>query len=81
MSPQDYFALVVDFLERLSTHIAIQRISSEVPVLKLAPVCNMRRHELLPHVEALLLARDTWQGRLSGAARTNLTIEFIAPCE
>jgi len=70
MSPQDYFALVVDFLERLSPHIAIQRIGSEVPpALKLAPDWNMRLHELLPHVEALLLARDTWQGRLSGAAR------------
>lgn len=65
MSPQDYFERVVDFLERLSPDIAIQRIGSEVPPsLKLAPDWNMRLHELLPHVEALLLARDTWQGRL-----------------
>lgn len=65
MSPQAYFERVVDFLERLSPDIAIQRIGSEVPPsLKLAPDWNMRLHELLPHVEALLLARDTWQGRL-----------------
>lgn len=71
MSPQDYFALVVDFLERLSPHIAIQRIGSEVPpAFKLAPDWNMRLHELLPHVEALLLARDTWQGRLFGGAKS-----------
>jgi hypothetical protein len=65
MSAQDYFELVVDFLERLSPRIAIQRIGSEVPpALKLAPDWNMRLHELLPQVEALLLARETWQGRL-----------------
>ena len=65
MSPQDYFTLVVDFLERLSPRIAIQRIGSEVPpALKLAPDWNLRLHELLPQVEALLLARNTWQGRL-----------------
>jgi radical SAM protein (TIGR01212 family) len=65
MSPQDYFELVVNFLERLSPRIAIQRIGSEVPpALKLAPNWNMRLHELLPRVEALILARDTWQGRL-----------------
>lgn len=64
MGPQDYFELVVDFLERLSPDIAIQRIGSEVPPsLKLAPDWNMRLHQLLPQVEALLLARDTWQGR------------------
>lgn len=76
MSPQDYFALVVDFLERLSPRIAIQRIGSEVPPsLKLAPDWNMRLHELLPHVEALLLARDTWQGRLSGDARASHSLQ------
>ncbi len=65
MSPQTYFERVVEFLEQLSPEIAIQRIGSEVPPsLKLAPDWNMRLHELLPHVEALLLARDTWQGRL-----------------
>jgi len=65
MGPDDYFALVVDFLERLSPAIAIQRIGSEVPPsVKLAPAWNMRLHELLPQVEALLQERDTWQGRL-----------------
>lgn len=64
MSPQAYFERVVDFLERLSPDIAIQRIGSEVPPsLKLAPNWNLRLHELLPQVEALLLARNTWQGR------------------
>jgi len=70
MKAQDYFELVVDFLERLSPRIAIQRIGSEVPpALKLAPDWNMRLHELLPQVEALLLARDTWQGRLYGGVQ------------
>lgn len=65
MGPEEYFNLVVDFLERLSPQIAIQRIGSEVPPSqKLAPEWNMRLHELLPRVEALLEERDTWQGRL-----------------
>ncbi|MDD5031275.1 MAG: TIGR01212 family radical SAM protein [Rhodoferax sp.] len=65
MGATDYFERVVDFLERLSPTIAIQRIGSEVPpALKLAPDWNLRLHQLLPQVEALLLARDTWQGRL-----------------
>jgi radical SAM protein (TIGR01212 family) len=69
MSAQDYFELVVDFLERLSPRIAIQRIGSEVPpALKLAPDWNLRLHELLPQVEALLLERETWQGRLCRGA-------------
>jgi radical SAM protein (TIGR01212 family) len=74
MSAQDYFELVVDFLERLSPRIAIQRIGSEVPpALKLAPDWNMRLHELLPQVEALLLARETWQGRLSRGVNSHET--------
>jgi len=65
MGREDYFALVVDFLERLSPAIAIQRIGSEVPPsVKLAPAWNMRLHELLLQVEALLEQRNTWQGRL-----------------
>jgi len=69
MGPDDYFSLVVDFLERLSPAIAIQRIGSEVPPsVKLAPAWNLRLHELLPQVEALLEQRNTWQGRLYCAA-------------
>lgn len=65
MGPEDYLAVVVDFLERLSPDIAIQRVGSEVPPShKLAPEWNMRLHELLPRLEDLLLERNTWQGRL-----------------
>jgi len=68
MNPEEYFSLVVDFLEQLSPTIAIQRIGSEVPPShKLAPDWNMRLHELLPRVEALLEERNTWQGRLHQA--------------
>jgi len=65
MPPEDYFALVVDFLEQLSPMIAIQRVGSEVPPShKLAPNWNMRLHELLPRLESLLEERQTWQGKL-----------------
>lgn len=70
MGPEEYFSLVVDFLEQLSPTIAIQRIGSEVPPShKLAPDWNMRLHELLPRIEALLEERNTWQGRLHQPAK------------
>lgn len=65
LSAEAYLELLVDFLERLSPTISIQRVGSEVPPShKLAPEWNLRLHELLPRLEALLLERNTWQGRL-----------------
>lgn len=65
LSADAYLELLVDFLERLSPTIAIQRVGSEVPPShKLAPEWNMRLSELAPRMEELLAARETWQGRL-----------------
>ncbi|BCL75453.1 TIGR01212 family radical SAM protein [Jeongeupia sp. HS-3] len=64
-SPADYIELVIDFLERLSPDIAIQRIGSEVPArLRLAPAEAMPLSVLQQNVAARMLERETWQGRL-----------------
>ncbi|MBM3115621.1 TIGR01212 family radical SAM protein [Jeongeupia naejangsanensis] len=63
----DYVELVVDFLERLSPTIAIQRIGSEVPArLRLAPDDAIPLSALQPRIAARLAERQTWQGRLFG---------------
>ncbi|WP_189459203.1 TIGR01212 family radical SAM protein [Jeongeupia chitinilytica] len=61
----DYVELVVDFLERLSPTIAIQRIGSEVPArMRLAPDDAIPLSALQPRVATRLAERKTWQGRL-----------------
>jgi radical SAM protein (TIGR01212 family) len=62
---QEYIALLADFVERLSPHILLQRLGSEVPpALKLAPHWNIRLSELAPRLTAELARRGGWQGRL-----------------
>ncbi|WP_341674791.1 TIGR01212 family radical SAM protein [Niveibacterium sp. SC-1] len=59
----DYLELLADFVERLSPHILLQRLGSEVPPkLKLAPHWQMRLSELSPRLSALLEQRGSWQG-------------------
>ncbi len=56
-------AMLVDFIERLSPAILLQRIGSEVPPsMKLAPAWNLRLSELSPRISAELAHRGTWQG-------------------
>jgi len=60
---QKYLELLADFVERLSPHILLQRLGSEVPPqLKLAPQWEMRLSELSPRLSALLDRRGSWQG-------------------
>ncbi|AOY02146.1 TIGR01212 family radical SAM protein [Jeongeupia sp. USM3] len=64
-TPDEYVELVVDFLERLSPAIAIQRVGSEVPErLRLAPADTVPLAALQQRVAARLAERQTWQGRL-----------------
>jgi len=63
LEAEEYVELLADFVERLSPHIALQRLGSEVPPkLKLAPHWNMRLSELAPRLSAELARRDSWQG-------------------
>lgn len=56
-------SLLADFIERLSPHILLQRVGSEVPPSqKLAPEWNVRLSELAPRISAELARRGSWQG-------------------
>ena len=63
LEAEEYIELLADFVERLSPHIALQRLGSEVPPkLKLAPHWNMRLSELAPRLSEELTRRGSWQG-------------------
>ncbi len=63
LDEQACIGLLVDFIERLSPGILLQRIGSEVPPsLKLAPAWNLRLSELAPRLSAELARRSSWQG-------------------
>lgn len=67
LDEEAYLELLADFIERLSPHILIQRLGSEVPPkLKLAPHWNLRLSEIAPRLDALLAARATHQGHHFG---------------
>ncbi len=64
LDPDAYIDAVIDMLERLPPTIKVQRLGSEVPPnLRLSP--DWGRLSVFPALlEARLLARDSWQGRL-----------------
>jgi radical SAM protein (TIGR01212 family) len=74
LNPESYLDAVIDMLEHLPPKIKIQRLGSEVPPdVRLSPDWGIRLHKFPALLEARLLARDTWQGRLyssDGAAGT-----------
>lgn len=65
-SLEEYVELVVDFLERLSADIFIERLSGEVPPRYQAGPCfgTIRSDQVLMRIEKRLAERDTFQGRL-----------------
>ena len=65
LSPADYLDAVIDMLERLPPSIKIQRLGSEIPPpLLVSPDWEMRLSRFPALLEARLLERQTWQGRL-----------------
>ena len=61
----EYIDLVIDFLERLSPKIAIERFVSQSPKnLLIAPDWGLKNFEFTAKIENRLKERDTWQGRL-----------------
>lgn len=65
-SVDEYVNFVVDFLERLSPDILVERLSGEVPPSFQAGPCfdQLRGDQLLNLIEKCLEERDTYQGRL-----------------
>ncbi len=62
----EYIDLVIDFVERLSPNISIERIASEVPprFLLLPPKWDIRYDQVLNLFEQRLEERNSWQGKL-----------------
>ena len=63
---EEYIDFVIDFAERLSPDIVIERFAGEVPPRFLVnePWMKLRYDEVLVKIEKRMEERDTWQGRL-----------------
>lgn len=64
---EEYIDFVIDFAERLSPNIVIERFAGEVPPRYLVsePWMKLRYDEVLNRIESQMEKRDTWQGKLS----------------
>ena len=61
----EYIDLAIDFAERLSPRIAIERFVSQSPAsLLIAPNWGLKNHEFTARLLRRMRERDTWQGRL-----------------
>ena len=63
---EEYINFVIDFAERLSPDIVIERFAGEVPPRYLVsePWMKLRYDEVLVRIEKRMEERNTWQGRL-----------------
>jgi radical SAM protein (TIGR01212 family) len=66
----EYLDLAVDFLERLSPRIRVERLFGLAPEADLiAPRWGKTKAEIQYDIECRLLSRGTWQGRLANLER------------
>jgi radical SAM superfamily enzyme len=62
---EDYIETVIDYVERLSPDIVLERFASQSPKeLLVAPDWGIKNHELVDKIKARMRERGTWQGRL-----------------
>lgn len=62
---EEYLDFIVDFLERLSPEIVLQRLFATAPdSILIAPLWGKSRHTILNDIVKRLHSRDTYQGRL-----------------
>lgn len=60
----EYLDFIIDFIERLSPEIVLQRLFATAPDgILIAPQWGKNRHEILRDIERRLESRDTHQGR------------------
>lgn len=66
-SKEEYIDLIISFLERLNPVIYIERLVAEVPprYLEVSPWQNTPVESIIQQIENTMIARNTWQGRLS----------------
>ena len=64
LSYQDYFDLMIPFLENLSPDFVIQRLFGEAPMHTIiAPNWGIRNYDLLEMFDKELEKNDSWQGK------------------
>lgn len=64
-SADEYIEFCIDFAERLSPHIVIERFISQAPRdMVIAPSWDIKNFEFVHKIERRLKERNTWQGRL-----------------
>lgn len=62
----EYLDFIIDFIERLSPDIVLQRLFATAPDdILIAPRWDRSRHEILRDIEQRLIIRDTSQGKKS----------------
>jgi radical SAM protein (TIGR01212 family) len=62
---EEYIDFIVNFLERLSPDMIIERLFTDTPYdLLIAPIWEKSHLQVLQGIEAELKRRDTWQGKL-----------------
>ena len=60
----EYIDLAIDFAERLSPSIAIERFVSQSPAeLLIAPNWGLKNHEFTARLLRRMRERDSWQGK------------------
>ena len=65
MALQEYVDTAIDFMERLSPHMVIQRLTAEAPRdLLIAPLWSLHKAAVLQAIQQTFARRNTWQGRL-----------------
>jgi radical SAM protein (TIGR01212 family) len=61
---EDYIETVIDYVERLSPDIVLERFASQSPKeLLIAPDWGIKNHELADKIKRRMKELDTWQGR------------------
>ncbi|MCP4082175.1 MAG: TIGR01212 family radical SAM protein [Planctomycetaceae bacterium] len=65
MERDDYINTLADFLERLPSHVVVERVSGEAPpVYFLGPSWALDKPAVLNAIEKELERRDSWQGKV-----------------
>ena len=66
LEKNEYQALVCDFIERLPSHVVIQRITGDPhPAELVAPLWALEKKRVVDGIHKVLEDRDTFQGRLA----------------
>ncbi|MCI4627112.1 MAG: TIGR01212 family radical SAM protein [Candidatus Magnetoovum sp. WYHC-5] len=74
-SYEEYIDFVVNFIERLSPHIVLQRLFATAPYdILIAPRWDKTRQQLTRDIEMQFKKRDTFQGRLFTGCSCNLSL-------